>query len=62
MIIHGEHGLVLSKEFVNGLTINKFIHVTEVAGKKYETELNTLDLNLSIELTNKIENIIDDSS
>ena len=24
MIIHGEHGLVLIKEFVNGLTINKF--------------------------------------
>lgn len=62
MIIHGKHGLVLIKEFVNGLTINKFIHVTEVAGKKYETELNTLDLNLAIELTNKIENIIDDSS
>ena len=39
MIIHGEHGLVLIKEFVNGLTINKFIHVTEVAGKNMKLNL-----------------------
>ena len=37
MIIHGEHGLILVKEFINGITINKFIHITEIAGKKYET-------------------------